>query len=166
MTGCSAYTWTNTSLSKKAQRKYKRLKISVYISSCGKLWMTRYQKKKPLEKPNFHFWTSEGKNRYREQKRGTTHAPAHTTTKGVGRPPKPRLWPDPYKERDCPPHTHLGEPASKVTCCLFSLPPAMAGTPNKALPEFPVWPLVNFYWLGKPRTLLWNNNACCRWLLG
>ena len=32
--------------------------------------------------------------------------------------------------------------------------------PNKALPEF-VWPLTNFYWLRRPRTLVGNKNILC-----
>ena len=42
---------------------------------------------------------------------------------------------------------------------LFVLPtPCCSGDPNKALPEFLVWPLINFYWLRKPRTL--EGNEC------
>ena len=34
------------------------------------------------------------------------------------------------------------------SCCSMS--------PSKALPEFLVWPLINFYWLRRPRTVLGN----------
>ena len=65
--------------------------------------------------------------------------------------------------------------ASRGTCLLISLPPASAGAPSRALPEFLVWPLIKFYWLRRPRTWVHNsmspllhknyNRWCCGWSL-
>ena len=49
----------------------------------------------------------------------------------------------PYKEQ-APAPSPQGK-ASKGACCLFSLPPCCSRGPPKALPDFPVWPLINFY---------------------
>ena len=74
--------------------------------------------------------------------------PAHTTTKGVGKPPKPPLWPDlwtrPY------PHPIEGSSSSSLgskegNLLLVFTPSCCHRSPNKALPEFLVWPLTNFY---------------------
>ena len=75
---------------------------------------------------------------------------ALNTSRGVGRPPQPRLWPDPWTH----PYPHpiqgtssrtLGG-ASKQGNLLFVLAPRCCSRgPNKALPAFVVWPLVNFY---------------------
>ena len=74
--------------------------------------------------------------------------PAHSSTKGVGRPPKPPLCPYPpscpYRKphlRDQLTHTptptpHLPRGASKGTSCLFSLPLATAGAPVKPCLNF------------------------------
>ena len=56
----------------------------------------------------------------------------------------------PFKEQAQPPPGA----ASKGTC-LFS-PTCCSKGPIKALPEFLVWPLMNFYRLRKPRTLVSN----------
>ena len=85
----------------------------------------------------------------------------HSTTNGVGRPPKPPLWPNQWI---CPnltpfkgPVPHPSRGVSKGTSYLFSLPPSYYSmSPNKALPEFLVQPLINFYWLKSPRT--WVDN--------
>ena len=85
---------------------------------------------------------------------------------GVGKAPKPPLWPNlwthPY------PHSIKGtsspapQGASKGTYCLFSLPSAAAGTPSKvSSPESFVWPLsISTDW-GRPRTLVGNDHRAC-----
>ena len=60
--------------------------------------------------------------------------PAHNTTKGVGRPPKPTLQPNPRHTPTLTPYKEPARPpggASKGTCYLFLLPPAAAGAPIK-----------------------------------
>ena len=91
-----------------------------------------------------------------EQKTGHWACPLHT--------PPPKGWTNhlshpsgltpghtptltPYEKQVCHP---LREWTSKGTCCVF----CRSRGRNKALPEFLVWPLVNFYWLGKA------NNPC------
>ena len=62
--------------------------------------------------------------------------PAHNT-EGVGKTPKPPLRPDPW--------THP-YPQPPLQGKLFVLaPPCCSRDPNKALPEFLIWPLINFY---------------------
>ena len=70
--------------------------------------------------------------------------PAHTTTKGVGRPPKPPSGPTPGsaftltppKEPACPPWGV----SKQGKLFLVSVLLGYSKGPNKALPEFPMWP--------------------------
>ena len=62
------------------------------MQSWSKLWTIRHKeiKKNPTA-------TSEelgAKETCWEPNQGTVPAPAHTTTKGVGKPPEPHVWPD------------------------------------------------------------------------
>ena len=62
-------------------------------------------------------------------------SPEHSTTKGAGGPTSghaPTLTP--YKQ---PAHPTSGRERGKLL--------HVSGGPNKALPEFLVWPLINFY---------------------
>ena len=96
------------------------------------------------------------KARGQEQKQGTSRPPPHSTTKGVGKPPKPPLQLDPwthllpsslYKE---PAHPSLRERSFKGTYYISVLIPSCSQiSPNKALLEFFVWPLIDFYRLKK-----------------
>lgn len=79
--------------------------------------------------------------------------PAHTTTKEVDKPPKPSHWPNPGPT---PTFTADKELESKGNCCLFSLPPAAAGAPKKALTEFLVCFLSISTDYGRPRTQVSN----------
>lgn len=83
--GCSACTWMNVSSSKRTQRTSKGLQITMYTCSQGK-WWTRYKD----QKPNSQFWEARSKSRL------PCMNPAHSTAKGVGRPPEPLLWPTPW----------------------------------------------------------------------
>lgn len=85
--GCSACTWRNISLSNLMQRSHEGLKINVCMHSWGKLWAIRYKKTKNT---NWNFWRVESKSRV------ICMPPAQNTTKGVCKPPKPPLWPDPW----------------------------------------------------------------------
>ena len=59
----------------------------------------------------------------------------------------------PYKE---PAHSCLKDRMVRGSCCLFLFPSGAAGGPKNALSKFPVWPLINLYWLRRPRTLASN----------
>ena len=48
----------------------------------------------------------------------------------------------------------LGEGARGCVTCFCS--PCCNRGPNKAFPEFLVWSLINFYWLGRPNTVVSN----------
>ena len=105
------------------------------------------------QKPNCHFWGV-------GSKAGYWACTLHTAPpRGWGRPPKPPLRPDPgsvptltpFKAPACPPPTSEREQGH----LLFVFAPMCYSTsPNKALPEFLIWPLINFYWLKSPRTQL------------
>ena len=75
--------------------------------------------------------------------------PAHSTTKGMGRPPKPRLQPDPWTHPYPPPHVrNQPAPASgseQGNLFLVFAPSCGRWSPAKDLPEFFDWPLINFY---------------------
>ena len=89
--------------------------------------------------------------------------PANSTVKGVGRPPEPPLLPDPpiYPS----PHTIWENsspslPRSKQGHVLLVFVLSCYSTdPSKALPKFPVWPLINYYWLKSPRPPGWAPEA-------
>ena len=80
------------------------LNITACMCNWDKFWIQKIQSVKK-KKPNCYFWGA------LEQNQGTVLPPAHTTTKGVGKPPKPPFWPDPWshphphqhKEQACPP---------------------------------------------------------------
>ena len=74
---------------------YKELKITVYVSSWPKWCTTRYKKKK-YSKPNSHFWRARSKHGVSRAKAG--HAPAHSTTAGVGKPLSHPLAQKPSKD--------------------------------------------------------------------
>ena len=65
--------------------------------------------------------------------------PAHSITKGVGRPPKPSLQPHPPINPP-PPSPYLPEQQGHLS--LVFTPWCHSASPNKALPEFLIWPLT------------------------
>ena len=78
----------------------------------------------------------------------------------MGKPPKPPLQPDPWTHlqsvsRTSSPRSSESKQAREP---VVLTPPAQCcgRVPSKALPEFPVWPLVNFYWLGKAKNPGWH----------
>ena len=81
------------------------------------------------------------------QKQGTIHA--HGTTKGVGRPPKPPLRPPPLDPPLPSPHikNQLAPPwgSKQRKLSLVFTPLCCSRSPNKALPAFPAWALINFF---------------------
>ena len=103
----------------------------------SQLWKNEIQK---AQKPSFHFWRAVSKCR----------SPTHSTTKRMGRPPKPPLQTDPWT---CPcPHSIRGtsslllEEQTRETVIVLTSSCCSRG-PSKSLPECSVWPLINFYWL-------------------
>ena len=73
--------------------------------------------------------------------------PAHSTTEGVGRPPKPPLRPDPplpspYLRNQL---THAPSLGSEQGHLFLVLTPSCCSmSSSKALPKFLIWPLINF----------------------
>ena len=132
--GCSAGTWTDSSLSHKIQRNYKGLKITECMCSWGKLRTTRYEKtKKPTatsEDPGakagwakarycarpLHTTPPKGWANHLSCPSNSTPAPAPTLTL--------------YKEPTHRPAS-LQDRVSQGICYLFSFPPAAAGAPVK-----------------------------------
>ena len=136
-------------------KKYKGLNNCIH-AQLGQLRNNKIQKD---QKPNHHFWGVGSKS-------SVLHMIlAHTTTKGVGRPPKPPSG----LTLDLPlPSSHLRDqlspppaPGSKQGNLLLVFSPSCCSTsPSKALPEFHFWPLINFYWLKSLRTQV-SNTLCC-----
>ena len=83
----------------KQQRNYKGLKITVQ-SAVGENYGLKEAKRPKTQLPLLQSWEQE--KGCQEQKQGLHMPSAHKITKGVGRPPKPPLQPDPWT---CPyPH--------------------------------------------------------------
>ena len=130
----------------------------------GQILDKRY---KETKKPICHFLRAWNKKAESGAKAGYCTCPlARNTTEGVGRPPKPRLQPRP---RDTPlpsPQVRnqltttssewgvgVEREASKQENLLIVLTrPCYSRDLNKALPEFLLWPLINFYCLRGPDT--------------
>jgi len=112
----------------------------------GKLMAVRYKKTK---KTNCHFWRAGNKNSIRSRSacplhsttpKGWANHPSHTSSLSPGH----TLTLIPYKE---PTHPHLGTKQGNLS--LVFAPSCYSRGPNKALPEFLDWPLINFYWWRK-----------------
>ena len=145
------YTWTNIS-SNEIQRNYKGLKTTGYMCSWGKLWTKRYTKAK---KPNCHFWRALSKNKVFLAKRGYCTSPLHTapptgSAKHLTSPAQPldTSLPSPHIRKHLPYLQGAREGAREPV--VFT-PSCSYRSPNKVSCEFPVWPLVNFYWLRKAK---------------
>ena len=139
------------SLSNRIRRNYKGLKITVCMSSWGKLWTTKY-KKAQTQLPLM---------RCQEQKQGTHAWSLHTAP--------PRGWGDHLSHtsgshRPTPILTPFKEPGLSTSGSeQGNLLPVLAPlcysrSPSKALPEFLVCSLINFYWLKSPRTQVGNTS--------
>ena len=144
----NACTWTNFSSGNKIQRNYKKPKITVCMSSWGKLW-TKGQKDQKRPIPTFE--EPGAKNRVLGAKAGHCSYPLHTTPpKGwaghlshpSGPTPGHTLTLTPYKEPARPPASASKQAREPVAC---SSSPLLQQAPNKASPELLVWPLINFY---------------------
>lgn len=119
----------------------------------AKLWARRYNRPKMQL---LLLKSQEQKQGVRSKSRVLHRPPPHSTTKGVGKPPKPPLQLDPwthllpsslYKD---PAHPSLRERSFKGTYYISVLIPSCSQiSPNKALLEFFVWPLIDFYRLKK-----------------
>ena len=140
---CSACSWTNIFFSDKIQRNYKGLKITAYMHSWGKLWTISFWRAR--SKTESKTKVSEAKAGYCEcllqstQWTGWADHLSHPSCPNSGHSPTLTPW----KQPACP---LLG--SKQGNCYLFSLTPCCS---NKALPEFLVWPLVNFCWLRKTK---------------
>ena len=152
---CSACTWTNSRI----QRNYKGLKITACMRNWGKLWTIRYKKtQNPTAtsgvsgaKAGYHAWSL-----HTAPPRGWAHHPSHPSRLSPG----PILTLTPFKGPacwPCPPP----QGGSEGSCYLLLL--YGSTSPHKALPEFLIWPLINFYWLKSPRTLVGNTPSRINW---
>ena len=107
------------------------------------------------QKPNCHFWRVPSKNRV------LCMHPAHNTTKRVGKPPKLLLLPNPRSRPYPHPISGISLPPASGSdqghLLLVFTPSCCSRNPNKALPKFLFWPLINFYWLGKAKNLMGNS---------
>ena len=159
--GCKTCSWTYLSWSYKTQRSYMGLKLAVCMHSWSEFWTKRYKDKKT---PNCHFWRARSKETgVLGTKQGTAHVP---TAKGwanhLSHPssPTPRHTPilNPYEEPANPTLTltlHCPESQQRNKFLVFTPSCSWPRSPNKVLPEFLVWSLVNFYWLEKVKNSGW-----------
>ena len=140
------------------------LKITV-CSAVDQFWTKRYKKTTTTTKNQLYCpFLAGSKNWVSGGKAGYYTCQLYTIPlKGWADPPKPPHQDNPWTHTY--PHTHirnkltscLGEGASKGASCLF-LPchtTCWSTDPSKALPEFLVSTLVNFYWLGKAQNPGW-----------
>ena len=110
----------------------------------------RQQDTKRPKKSNCHFWRAGSKSRVLRM------PPALNTTKGGGQTisAAPLAWlldpplPSPRIRNQLPPPWGASEQGNLL---LVLAPLCCSKGPRKAVPEFLVWPLVNFYWLEKAK---------------
>ena len=124
------------------------------------------------------FWTNDTKRpknpaaAFEEprDKQGTAHSPLHTTSpKGwtnhlshpFGLTPGHTPTFTPYKEQAHPLTQGASKQRADLLCVLT--PPCCSRVPSKGLPEFLVWPLIDFYWLRRPWTLVGNTGTEAFW---
>ena len=116
--------------------------------------------KKRKKKSNCHFSGARSKDGVLEANVGYCACPpaCNTTKRGVSRPRKPPLQPNPWtdsypapcKIQACP---YLGSQQVKEPV-INSHSPVLPRGPSKSCLNFPVWPLVNFCQSRKARTLV------------
>ena len=99
---CWACTWIHLSSSNKIQTNCMGLKVTACMFSWGKL---RTKDTKKPENPTATFEEPGAKAKGRQQRQGTAHAPCAHHHKGMGKPPKPPLQPDPWTHPY--PHPHI-----------------------------------------------------------
>ena len=114
------------------------------MHSWGKLWTIRYKK---TENPT-------AASKLSGAKAGYCAWFLHTTP--------PRGWANylSHPSGPNPPSTHLRDQLSgseQGNLLLVFAPSCCSLSPSKALPEFLIWPLVNFYWLKSSRTQVCNS---------
>lgn len=153
MLGCSTCTWTNLSSSNRTGKNSKRL-IRAHRCSWGKLWTTRFKKKKI--KTNCRFWGVRSKIRVWRL------TPAHGTANGVDRPLEPPfLRPTESSPLSLHLRNQLAHPSpnpgnEQQVHLLFVSPSFCSPSPNKARPDFLFRSLGNLYWLKSPRIQVGN----------
>ena len=85
----------------------------------------------------------------RSKKQHTEHVPCTQHDQRGGQTPKPPLWSGPgthpylHPDKERAPSPSLGSEQGNVL--LVFTPTCCSRGPNKGLPEFFVWPLINFY---------------------
>lgn len=157
---CSAFTWTNI-LSNKIllvfciDVNYQSLKITACMHSWDKLW-TRQKNK---TKPQLPLLKSQEQNQGVRSKSNGLCMPAALNTSGwanhLSQPSG--LTPDTLLLL---PHLRnqltLTQGASKQgNLLLVFIPSCCSRSPNKPLPAFLIWPLINFCWWGEARNPGW-----------
>ena len=120
------------------------------MHSWGQLW-TRYKKTK-TQLPLLRYW---------EQKQGPVLNPCTQPYRGwadyLSHPPAPPLDLRPTLTPFKGPAPHPPTPSKKGNLLLVFSPSCCSTSHNKALPEFLIWPVTNFYWLKSTGTLVCNS---------
>ena len=130
----SACTWTNASSINKMQRNYKGLKINcTHACTVG----ANYEQDTKRQK------TPAATSEKSETKAWLLYmVHAHSTTKGVSKPPLDQPYPHLYEGPAHLPHPLSG--SKQGNPLLGFAPSCCSRSPNKTLPEFLLWPLINF----------------------
>ena len=156
---CDAYTCANTSSSNKIQRIYAGLKITACMAGANSEQKT---KKNTQKNPNCLFWRARSKNEVlgAKESRVPRMPLALNTTRGVGKTPKPPLWPDAWTH----PYPHpISETSSPAPSGSEQAPPAATEAPVKLRLTFLTGIFsISADW-GRLRTLLSNTSSCSDW---
>lgn len=105
-----------------------------------------------------------------KRKQGTTCDPAPSTTKGMDQPPKSPLSPNPpitptltpFKGPAwATPSPHPKLPSCREHLFLIFAPRRYSASPDRALPEYLIQLLINFYWLKGPGAQVGNSQPNC-----
>ena len=142
---CNACSLTYLSSSYKIWRGYMELKITACMHSQGKFWTKRSKKaKNPIiiseELGVTKNWVSGAKAGYCTC---PLHLTAQTSGQSIRATPPAEPWTHPY--------LHPIKGKSNETC-------NWRRSPKKALPEFLVCPLIDFYWWGKALVRIRTNS--------
>ena len=154
---CNACTWTHLSWSK--QQNMKKLcgaKNNCMHAQLGQIMNKKIQKRP--KKPQMATSEDLGEKKVSGAKAGYCECPLHLTPQRGGQTTyqpldNPLATPlsSPHMRNQLPPSL----PEENKNLFLVFAPSFGHRSPSEGLPELFVWPLVNFYWLGKAKNSGW-----------
>ena len=157
---CGCVCIGRTLLRQRNRTNYKGPKINARLGLSVDSKIKKGQKTKQNKTTNCHFWRARSKSRGQRESRVLGLRPALSPPRVGGSPGLPLAQAlgtvlAPHKDQLAP--TVGSEQArGPVVHSWFSL---CSRGPDEDLPEFLVWPFINFYWLRKPGTLDGNTGG-------